>query len=814
MLWRGFIAAGRSLFPIRTKPRARGGGGCAARLARSLIACGFVASGVLGWNPPVDTAGPVTARLQVPSSMSGPAVSGTLTIINDSSRDISGTFELRSIDGWAIAPAGAPFTARAQDRVEVQFTVTPSAERYNALYPIHAFVRFEQDGTHYTAHPIAILESRAGHSKTTEPGPAVDHPLKPQNVGTIGPYSVSVTPDGRVRFRSSMADISFHGIAPTHSPARTHLWIEDGALKIRIDTSAGPFENVYAGPWSAKATRIYAGQGNVIQNPATFYLDPDGHRLSTRYVGFDFPGISILEATDVPPAGLEVNPDKRVYTLHAFDSQTLTFIPAPDIASALFHWREINGQHAAAGVPKLAGLFVFDIWSGKYAERAAELRRAFAYGLTDAVVIWHNWQRWGYDYRLPDIWPPNPENGTLDDFRDLAKICKDHGVLFAPHDNYIDFYPDAEGFSYSKIAFNSDGRPWRAWNNHWRGAQSWRWRPDSFQPALDRNLRELRDAIMPTAYFVDVFSSMQPFSYWTEDGQYRTASDTQKSWGEAFATIRDFLGGAPTISEAGNDSLVGWLDGATAVMLRVAAPPQQGMVWTIQAEDAERIPWMDAVNHDRFIQHGAGYEERYAEGLDKREHGIYSNDYISTEVMAGHPAMVPDAFSRDAVRMYWLLHDPGRALAMQHMTGFEFVGGNLHRQHITWSNGEVWVNRGADDWTVNGHTLPQYGYYAKVGGVESAIERGGAWSKSETSWFHDQYRVDRDDGAVRVTALPDTPRVEIRLNWRELPWAMPEPGTVEQIDDDGRVVETGPVRRDGDAIVLTLDPGRFAYRLR
>lgn len=786
-----------------------GAGGWISRVprARILFACGLFLPALLAWNPPVDTAGPVTARLEVPSTINGPA-SGTLAIINDSSRDISGTFELRSIDGWTIAPADAPFTARAQNRVEVPFTIAPAADTYRALYPIHAFVRFDEDGTNYTAHPIAIVESRLGAARhmDSRTSPAVT--LAAQDVGTIGAYAISVTREGLVRFRGNNAEVSFHGISPLNLARPAKLWIENGALKIQIATTGGGSrDNVYVGPWSAKATRIYAGQGNVIQNPATFYLDPDGHRLSTRYVGFDFPGLCILEATDVPPAGLEVNPDKRVYTLHAFESQTLTFIPAPDIESAVFHWREINGQHAAPGVPKLAGRFVFDIWEGKYAAGAEQLRRAFAYGLTDSVVIWHNWQRWGYDYRLPDIWPPNPDLGTVDDFRSLAKVCKDHGVLFAPHDNYIDFYPDADGFSYRDIAFGINGEPMRAWNNHWRGAQSYRWRPDSFQPFLERNLGQIRDAIAPTAYFVDVFSSMEPFDYWTDDGRHRTASETQRAWGEAFAWIRDFLGGAPTISEAGHDNLVGWLDGATAVMLRVAAPPQKGMVWTIQAEDAERIPWMDAVNHDRLIQHGAGYEDRYAEGLDKREHGIYSDDYISTEVLAGHPVMVSEPFSRDAVRIYWLLHDLGRALAMQHVTGFEFVGGNLHRQHITWSNGEVWVNRGADEWTVAGHVLPQYGYYAKVGGVESAVERTGEWSKSQASWFHDGYRIDRDDGAVRVTALPDTPRMIVRLN-------LPGSHTVEELNEDGRVVETEPVRREGDAILLTLDPSRFAYRLR
>ena len=37
--------------------------------------------------------------------------------------------------------------------------------------------------------------------------------------------------------------------------------------------------------------------------------------------------------------------------------------------------------------------------------------------------------------------------------------------------------------------------------------------------------------------------------------------------------------------------------------------------------------------------HGAGYTDRYASGQDPRAHGVYSDDYITTEVMTGHPGM-------------------------------------------------------------------------------------------------------------------------------------------------------------------------------
>ena len=71
-------------------------------------------------------------------------------------------------------------------------------------------------------------------------------------------------------------------------------------------------------------------------------------------------------------------------------------------------------------------------------------------------------------------------------------------MLFALHDNYIDFYPDAEGFSYEQnIAFHANGTPVRAWLNEGRKAQSYRYRADRIEPFLQANLRALRDKLPP-----------------------------------------------------------------------------------------------------------------------------------------------------------------------------------------------------------------------------------------------------------------------------------------------------------------------------
>ncbi len=541
----------------------------------------------------------------------------------------------------------------------------------------------------------------------------------------------------RHRFRSRMGTFDLVG----------RLWVDEGGMKaaFRLENEPKPqpwqacyLEEVAVGPWSRAIGQVYSGAGNVIRKPESFELSFDGHRLSTSFIGIDFEGgPSLLQASDVPPLKLMVAPEENYCTLHSAHNCTLTLIPADKAFDAVKHWRATNGLKAAGGVNKAAGRFVFDLWGGRYAESSDGLRRAFRYGLTDAMVVWHNWQRWGYDYRLPNICPPNPQLGTLEEMQDLIKACTEAGVLLAPHDNYIDFYPDADGFSYENvIAFSQAGEPVKAWLNEGRGARSYRYRADAIAPFLKSNVAWIRENLAPTGFFIDVWSSARPYSYWTSNGEFVPATVTRDKWGELFAWIRDELGDdAPQISESGHDGLIGSLDGAQTNHLRVGEPMPGDLgwcVWDWKCADAERTPWFDAAHHDRFILHGAGYSSRYSGGLDDRLHGIYSDDYIATEMLTGHPAMVPQPFGRDVVRKYWLTADLMRALALQTIEKVTYADGDLHRQCVQWSGGgKVWVNRGENDWNVQGTTLPQYGFLASVpqtpGGTISAgiIRRDG-----------------------------------------------------------------------------------------
>ncbi|MBN1421141.1 MAG: hypothetical protein JXP34_20380, partial [Planctomycetes bacterium] len=352
------------------------------------------------------------------------------------------------------------------------------------------------------------------------------------------------------------------------------------------------------------------------------------------------------------------------------------------------------------------------------------------------------------------------------------------GILFAPHDNYIDLYPDADGFTYDRICFREDGRPVRAWLNEGRGAQSFRFRPDTFEPFLRANVERLARDVRPTAYFIDVFSSIGLFDYYERSGAFHSRTETQRRWGEAFAWIRDRLNGAPQVSESGHDGLIGWLDGAQTNHLRVDAATSSWTTWRIRCADAERIPWYDLAYHDRFVLHGAGYSSRYEGGLSAAEHGIDSDDYVTTEVLTGHPAMVPSPFGAPVVRKYWLTHDLLDAVALVPIAEVAFEGDDIHRQTVRYENGAaVRANRSAEDWVVDGHVLPPYGFRARAeegGGIEAAIERiDGAiveWARGPAAFYANPRAVD-PQGRVQIRPVAASVRplggrtFEIEFAW-------------------------------------------------
>ncbi len=631
--------------------------------------------------------------------------------------------------------------------------------------------------------------------------------------------------------------------------------VEEGGLRIKA-VCPKRITDFAVGPADQKAPRVYYGHGYCIVEPEAFKASFGGHNLSTSHVGFDFEGgLSLLMACDNPPDYLEVTPEQKQYSLHTHLDATMTLVPSADGAfDCARKYRPLFDKQASAGFKRKAGRFVFDIWGGRYAEIAETMKRMVAYGLTDSLLTVHVWQRWGYDYRLPEIYPPQPQLGAVEDMQQIAEVCAKHDIPWGVHDNYIDFYPDAAEYSYDHICFTEQGEPIKAWLNDGRQAQSYRWRPDHIMPFVQRNLEMIKPNLKPTHYFIDVFTSLPCFDFYDKQGAYHSMLETRRCWGEAFAWIRDYLGdNAPMTSEAGHDQLIGYLDGSDCQHLQLTSTAGSFCI-KLACRDWQRVPWFDAVLHDKFSLHGVGYSSRYQGGRDRRDSGIESDDYISAEILEGHALMIDrQAFGRGAVRKYWLAQDFVRSIALDEIADVEFAGGDIHRQIIKWASGAiVYVNRGAEDWHVAGRVLPQYGYFATSGAIESSIERIGGIIVEQSRapsrcyfnargfnrdgrrevWSAPRWNVEKTpvdfgavvtEGAFRcetkkdmiiVTPLPemDPFTVEVHLD-KLLACSRARVKSIVAVGENGQTIRTVEAESTPGTVKFRTNSGEFAYHL-
>ena len=547
--------------------------------------------------------------------------------------------------------------------------------------------------------------------------------------------------------------------------ARARVYAEQGALRIawdmpgaKRDSRGSPrFTRLALGPCSEPVWRVYSGFGYVAENPSAFRLNPGGFNLSTRHVGADYPnGLSLLQATDVCPDHAVHVPPLRRFGLETAHDATFTLVPSAKGAfDAARAFRDICGYPRGKGMDALGARMCIDQWGGDYRDAAKGLAEAARYGLHESVFVKHVWQRWGYDYRLPEIYPPRGDMAAFTEMREAARAA---GMLFCPHDNYIDFYPDAEGYSYDHICFTENGQPVRAWYNQGAGALSYRWLPHTFRPWMEANMKMMRDGFKPDSLFIDVFTSIPPFDYYDRAGNFYPSTRTVKEWADAFDTCRAILKrGSPMISEGGHDALIGSVD---------AGQSDHVMPSRIfnALDDAERTPWHDMVTHGKMVLFAGGLGNRYSakswedDLTGSQRHGYASDDYLSNTVIGGRNPMCDGPFSRRTVMTYWLLHPCCKELAAAALEAHQF-GDTIHQQHTTFSgNRHAWANRGSNlTWRVaDGIQLPEYGFYVKTpkatAGVVLIDGQRAAFSKSDGAFFADARPPFNPSGRERMEA--------------------------------------------------------------
>ena len=872
------------------------------KLSTALVFAAAFAAALSGlaFNPAVDQKDGVTLKiawfdeettddqsLKVREVDAGEPLEISIAASNMGERRVKGSLDVWLNDDWQIeGDASEDVTIEPGEQRIFRRRAVAGPNVLDALYPVHACLRTKT----FELHPVAVF--RAKMSGPRDVGRRVrlmldddmssddaDAFLADIEFGTNGLFDAKIElGDGLRRLIFSGFQCEVDGVRIEKADSfsvdddsgklvvdhvcgfgrklRAELWGEQGALRIawsmpgteRSSSGTPRFTRLAVGSCSYPAMRSYAGFGNVVEDPVKFRLAAGGFGLSTRHVGADYAnGISLVQASDVFPTALECDPERNFHSLVSSHDATFTFVPSAKGAfAAARRFSLISGYRAAPGVERLKGKMCLDQWGGGYGDAGSNLLTVARYGLSDAVYVRHVWQRWGYDYRLPDICPADDHEAFSALRQDSAKA----GIEFCLHDNYIDFYPDADGFSYDDIVFNDDGTPAKAWYNKWKKAQSYRWLPHAVGARVERNARQMRRLYNPDALFLDVFTAVAPFDYRDRSGRFYPKTVTQEEWGRAFDIARSSLGrrDAAMISEAGTDALIGHVDAAQSDHFAAGRWFDHAPVFA----DSERVPWHDMVTHGRMILFAGGLGPRYAAvdwntPGDDALHGYGSDDYLATTVIGGRAPMCGLPGMKAAVMTYWLLHDACAELAKSEFQEFSFDGNNIHRQHSKFGAGEVWVNRSTNStWKVSDAVLPTYGFVVKCrdseAGVVETAGRRWAYSKGPSGVFVDARRTGvhsafgvRTDGAVRVTSdrngfmkrhmplfgsngemlvtpLPGSGPFDVVIDPRAFDFPVGRVKDVVAVDAREGAAELRWTQKNG-VIAIRADGNAFAYRI-
>ncbi len=451
---------------------------------------------------------------------------------------------------------------------------------------------------------------------------------------------------------------------------------------------------------------------------------------------------------------------------------------SPEVGEVLPNIPHPPSPHLATLAPRI----MLDVWGhhrGGFAGDAARLREIKDQGVDHLVIIQHDWQRYGYDVKLPDHLPANPAYGGDEGMIAYGRAANECGFLWSLHENYIDLYPDAPSYDPSARVLQADGTPSKAWYNPGTKVQSYGLKCNRALGYARQNSPLARQRYGATAAYLDVHTCVPPWHQLDHEAgqpaaamhQAKTRFDT-----ELFEFERQTHGG-PLFGEGANHFYwAGRCDGVEA-----------------QVEGGEdHSPFLDfdlLKIHPQMVNHGMGYYERwFRRGYDTR-YGVDAGSveqwdkYRAMELAYGHAGFLGNILAHNVqavLREHHLMHPVqrlyGRARpeAIEYEVGGRWVGasvalaaGDTLRQRVRYDSGlTLWVNWRPEPWRLRPAAkreflLPQWGFLAVGPGTEvwTALREGKTADYAECpeyvfvdarTWFDLPYRRAAKDVEPRL----------------------------------------------------------------
>ncbi len=141
--------------------------------------------------------------------------------------------------------------------------------------------------------------------------------------------------------------------------------------------------------------------------------------------------------------------------------------------------------------------------------RAEQMRELHRKGLKKAYTHFDGWGRHGYDNLHPDVLPPHEAAGGVEGMRELAQTTTSLGYIFGIHDQYRDYYYDADSFDLDNAVMKADGS--HPYVCYWFGGKQTVMCPSLSRDYVRRNYQMFEElGIGIEAAYLDVFSCVAP----------------------------------------------------------------------------------------------------------------------------------------------------------------------------------------------------------------------------------------------------------------------------------------------------------------
>lgn len=317
-----------------------------------------------------------------------------------------------------------------------------------------------------------------------------------------------------------------------------------------------------------------------------------------------------------------------------------------------------------------------------FAQREAEMRKVHELGVEKVYLHLDGWAQPGYDNQHPDYYPACREAGGWEGMKSLSDAMKEMGYMFGIHDQYRDYYEDAETFDEHYACMKPDGTI--PGHHHWAGG------PQKFLCGtqapyyVKRNFSRLeKNGIHLDGAYLDVFTCNEGDEC-ANPHHRMTRRDCYDYRAQCFEYLlsKNILTSSEEVTDWSIPSLVFCHYAPYDFMLRKPGMPKYGIpvpLFNLVYHDCLVIPWMmDKVSDEEdymlyaLLNGGAPYLIR--DGAYPNTDGSFASDEWANSL-------------KEDVRRSKVVTDLHKKVAKCEMLRHELVDGNAQVHRTIFSDG-------------------------------------------------------------------------------------------------------------------------------